>query len=154
MTDGRHVTSGEVAMLQAVYGTRIPYSVVMIYPRRWMWPFPQDRSMAPNGNVYMPGTEYANDYSNPAVDLYRRSTFVHEFAHIYQWYVIGETVWLRGPFNRTYDYVLLPGKKWSDYGLEQMAMIAQDWWLLKHGGRTLNPTQYPVSAYANLMPVK
>ncbi len=67
--------------------------------------------------------------------------------------MLNQKVWLRGPFDRTYDYQLTPGKKWTDYGLEQMAMIAQDWWLLSRGGPPQNPIAYPLAAYAALMPV-
>lgn len=152
--DGRAMTAGEVAMLREVYGPRLPYAKVRVHARRWSWPFPKDRAMAPDGEMYFPGDGYAADFSAPSVDLARRSTFVHEAAHLYQWYVLRQIVWLRGPFSRTYDYELKPGKAWTDYGLEQMAMIAQDWWLLRHGGRPLNRTPYPLAAYAGLMPVR
>lgn len=148
------MTGGEIAMLRQIYGNRIPYASIKVVPHRWMWPFPNDRSMAPNGTMYLPGDDYRPDFASPSVDLYHKSTFVHETTHLYQWYVLGQTVWLRGPFDRNYDYVLVPGKKWTDYGLEQMAMIAQDYFLLKNGGRPLNKTRYPLSAYAGLMPVK
>ena len=154
MADGRAITAGETIMLRAVYGSRLPYAKVKVYPHRLMWPFPTDRAMAPNGNIYMPGNEYATDFSDPKVDLLLRSTFVHEAAHLYQWYVLGRTVWLRGAFDRTYDYVLTPGKKWEDYGVEQSAMIAQDWWLLKHGGKVKNATVYKLADYSGLMPLK
>ena len=155
MADGRAITNGETAMLRAVYGSRLPYSKVTVYPHRWSWPFPTDRAMAPNGNIYMPGNEYAADFSNPKVDLLLRSTFVHESAHLYQWYVLGRTVWLRGMFDREYEYTLVAGKKWEDYGVEQSAMIAQDWWRLMQGALPLNKNvKYPLAAFAKLMPLR
>ena len=150
--DRRPLTPGEIAMLRSVYGTRIPYEKVKVSPHRWTWPFPQDRSMAPNGNMYFPGKEYVPDFSDPKVDMVRRSVFVHEGTHIFQWYVLQQTVWARGPFSRTYDYTLVPKKPWTSYGLEQMAMIAQDYWLKKHGGPTQNPAQYPMALYDAILP--
>ncbi len=152
--EGRPLTSGEVAMLRAVYGNRIPYAEVRVVPHRWTWPFHNDRSMAPNGIMYMPGDDYRSDFASPSVNISHRSTFVHEATHLYQWYVLNQIVWLIGPFDRRYEYTLVPGKRWTDYGLEQMAMIAQDYFLLSHGARRTNGPRYPLSAYAGLLPAK
>ena len=88
-------------MLREVYGDRIPYAKIKLYPHRWAWPFPNDRAMSPNGEMYFPGAEYAPDFSSPRENLAKRSVFIHEGAHIYQWYVLHQTVWVRGPFDRT-----------------------------------------------------
>ena len=111
--DGRQLTTGERAMLSSVYGRGIPYAKVTVFPRRWMWPFPNNRSMAPNGNMYMPGADYAADFAAPSVSLYHKGVFIHEGAHLYQWYVLGWTVWTRGPFARNYDYRLVPGQRYG-----------------------------------------
>ncbi len=154
MADGRGITGGEAAILGQVYGTRIPYAQVRVFPHRWSWPFPTDRSMAPNGNIYFPGKEYVPDFSAGGVDLAHRSTFVHEAAHLYQWYVLHRIVWLRGAFDREYEYAIERGKAWTAYGVEQMAMIAEDYYRLKNGGQPLNKIKYPLAAYAELMPAR
>lgn len=141
-------------MLQGVYGNRIPYAKINLFSHRWTWPFSEDRSMAPNGDMYFPGHQYADDFSSPSVNVVRRSVFVHEGAHLYQWYVLRRVVWARGPFARNYDYILVPDKPWKDYGLEQMAMIGQDYWLKKHGGPVQNPAQFPMAAYDALLPAR
>ena len=155
-SDGRALTSGERTMLSSVYGHRIPFSNVLVFPHRWSWPLPTNRSMAPNGNIYLPGADYAADLSAHTVSLYHKGVFVHEGAHLYQWYVLGWTVWARGPFDRDYDYKLIPGQPYDKYGLEQMGMIAEHYYVLKHGGRPSNlPVKsYTAESYAALLPVK
>ena len=147
----RRLTLGEIALLRTIYRDKIDYAQVRIHSERWTWPFPKDRAMAPNGDAYFPGAEYAADFSSPTVPLIQRSTFVHEAAHLYQWYGLGRTVWLRGPFDRNYDYTIIPGKKYEDYGLEQMGMIAQHYYILREGGRVRN---HVLADYAELMPVR
>lgn len=152
--DHRPLTEGEMDMLRSVYGVRIPLNKVKVEPHRWMWPFPQNRSMAPNGNMYFPGAEYVDDFSDSSVDIVQRSVFVHEGTHIYQWYVLHQIVWLRGPFQRTYEYNLVPGKAWQKYGLEQMGMIAQDYWLKMNGALTQNRAKYPLALYQAILPAQ
>ena len=107
--------------------------------------------MAPNGEAYFPGSEYAADFSSAATPLARRATFVHEAAHLYRWYGLHRTVWLRGPFARDYDYTLQPDKACQDYGLEQMGSIAEDYYIVREGGRNV---RYGLADYASLLPVK
>lgn len=154
--DGRPLTTGEQFMLSGVYGHKIPHARVLVFPRRWMWPFPNDRSMAPNGNMYMPGKDYATDFSAASVSLYHKGVFIHEGAHLYQWYVLGWIVWARGPFARNYGYKLIPGQAYNEYGLEQMGMIAEHYYVLKHGGYPagLPDKTYTAESYATLVPVR
>ncbi len=154
--DGRPLTAGERMMLSSVYGHRIPYAKVTVFARRWMWPFPNNRSMAPNGNMYMPGNDYADDFSKRGVSLYHRGVFIHEGAHLYQWYVLGWKVWAIGPFARNYDYKLIPGQAYDKYGLEQMGMIAEHYYVLRHGGHPADipDRSYTAESYAALLPVR
>lgn len=154
MTGSRHrwLSEGETAMLRSVYGDAIPYDRVRVHARRWFWPLSNKRAMAPNGHVYWPGADYADDFAAPDVPLSLRAVFVHEGAHLFQWYALGWTVWLRGPFDRNYDYRLVPGRRFAEYGLEQMGMIAQHHFTLARGGRIGLP--YAAADYAALLPVR
>ncbi len=147
----RNLTGGEITLLRSIFRDKIDYAKVRIHSERWTWPFPQDRAMAPNGDAYFPGDEYAPDFSLATVSLSKRATFVHEAAHLYQWYGLRRTVWLRGAFDRNYNYTLVPGKRYEDYGLEQMGSIAQDYYTLREGGR--HP-RYTLADYADLLPVR
>lgn len=146
----RPLTPGETAMLRAIYGDGIDYPRVRLHPRRLCWPFPRDRAMAPNGHVYLPGPNWAEDYSSDTVPLRLRALLVHEGAHLYQWYALGWTVWLRGAFDRTYRYALVQGRRYEAYGLEQMGMIAEHYYLLSQGRHTGLP--YPIEAYRAILP--
>ncbi len=145
----RPLTTGEIALLRGVFGDGIAYGQVRVHPQRLCWPFPRDRAMAPNGHLYFPGC-YEDDFAGPAVSLRRRALFVHEGAHLYQWYGLQQWVWLRGPFDRRYAYALVPGKPYEAYGLEQMGMIAEHYYLLANGGRTGLP--WPIEAYRAILP--
>lgn len=145
----RPLTSGERTLLQSVFSNWIDYDRVRIHSERWAPVFPNDRAMAPNGQVYFPGAEYAPDFS--VASFAKRATFVHEGTHLYQWYGLNQTVWLRGPFQRNYDYRLTPGKAFQDYGLEQMSMIAQHYYVLREGGRISLP--YTLADYQTMLPV-
>lgn len=153
---GRPLNAGEIGLLRGVYGDGIRYERVRIHPHRWFWPLPNNRSMAPNGHMYLPGADYAEDFAAPDVPLWHRGLFVHEGAHLFQHYGLGWTVWLRGPFDRNYGYRLEPGRPYRRYGLEQMAMIAQHWFLLSHGAhpRDLPDPTYTAAHYADLLPVR
>lgn len=145
----RLLTPGETRLLQSVFANNIDYAKVRIHSERWAVIFPNDRAMAPNGEVYFPGDEYAPDFSLAPLD--KRATFVHEATHLYQWYGLRQTVWLRGPFQRNYNYQLIKGRKFTDYGLEQMGMIAQHYYILREGGGI--PMPYTLADYASLLPV-
>lgn len=145
----RRLTLGETQILQSVFGNWIEYPRVRIHSERWAPVFPNDRAMAPNGEIYFPGAEYAADFA--FAPLAKRATFVHEGTHLYQWYGLRQTVWLRGPFQRNYNYALVPGRRFQDYGLEQMGMIAQHYYVLREGGRI--PLPYTLADYQALLPV-
>lgn len=147
----RPMTAGEIALLRTIFADKIDYSKARVHSERWMWPFPQDRAMAPNGDAYFPGNEYSPDFSLSSTPLLKRATFVHEATHLYQWYGLARTVWARGPFARNYNYTLIPGKRFEDYGLEQMGMIAQHYYTLREGGHIRN---HILSDYTNLLPVR
>lgn len=143
-------------MLTSVYGSAMPFARIRVHHGRWAWPFPNDRAMAPNGHIYMPGQNYAADYATPGVDINRKATFIHEGAHLYQWYVLGWNVWARGPFSRNYGYKIVPNMTYQQYGLEQMGMIAQHYFLLRSGVRPsdLPDPNYTLESYSALLPVR
>nr|WP_317893257.1 vgr related protein [uncultured Sphingomonas sp.] len=147
----RPLSPGETAMLRGVFGEGIDYARVRIHPRKWWFVFPGNRPMAPNGHAYFPGETHVPDFAAPGVPLWRKASFVHEGTHLYQWYGLKQWVWVRGPFQRNYDYRLEPGKPFTAYGLEQMGMIAQHYFTLANGGRI--PLPYTLADYAPLLPL-
>jgi len=148
----RVLSASEIGILRSVYGGRIDYNRVRIYNRTFL---PGMRTSAPNGGIYFAEPDYLADFGAAGSSLSKRSVFVHEGAHLYQWYVLNQTVWARGPFDRNYEYELVPGRAFKDYGLEQMGMIAQHYYILREGGSISDRRYqgYKLADYQTILPV-
>lgn len=149
---GRRLTAGEIAMQRAMFGGGVNYARARIHPYNLWWPFPNTRTIAPNGSIYFPPLHYRPDFSAADVPLGLKALFMHESTHVYQWHVLGWWVWARGPFDRNYSYELVPGRRFDQYGLEQMGMIVQHYYMLLHGGVVSKP--YAASDYETLLPLR
>jgi hypothetical protein len=146
----RVLTLGETMMLQSVFGTGINYPSVRVHNHKYIFFQPDDTAMTPNGQIYFPSAHYLADFSTAS--LGDRAWFVHEGAHLYQYYGLGWNLIMRAPFDRGYDYTLDSKKTGlSEYGLEQMGDIAQDYFRLKNGGSISK--KYALSDYAALLPI-
>ena len=90
--------------------------------------------MAPRGHLHFHplGEAYCDDFST--VSPHRQGLFIHEMTHVWQtqtrgdWYLILH----RRPWAR-YKYTLKPGRKLTDYGIEQQAEIVRHAFLLRCG---------------------
>ena len=90
--------------------------------------------MAPRGHLHFHplGEAYCDDFST--VSPHRQGLFIHEMTHVWQtqtrgdWYLILH----RRPWAR-YKYTLKPGRKLTDYGIEQQAEIVRHAFLLRNG---------------------
>ncbi len=137
---GRLLTEAEINLCRSVFGEAIDYRTVRIYNRKW-WPFqPRRVTMAPDGNLWFhpKGGLFRDDYA--PTDLNLQGLFIHEMVHVWQHQ---QGVFLpiaRHPFCR-YDYRLIPGKAFADYGIEQQAEIVRHDFLLKQGARLKNGFQ-------------
>jgi len=82
--------------------------------------------------VYWPGA--LDDFTVP--DAWREMAILqHELHHLWE-YAVGDLTWLGyglNPRNWVYRYHLKPHSRWSDFGAEQRACIAEDLWLIEHG---------------------
>lgn len=117
-------------MLRSVFRSGITYPSVRVHNFKHFFFQPDNTAMTPNGEIYFPPGHYAGDFST--ANLSKRAWFVHESAHLYQHYGLKWNVYVRGAVDREYTYTLDPAKtKLSDYGLEQMGDIAQDYYILK-----------------------
>ncbi len=122
---------------------RFNYATTGIYDGKWK-PFqPDNRAMAPNGNIYFPDTSYEEDFSgSKSISNRDRRTFIHEMTHVWQ-HQHGKAVKTRGAALGVlgvavdpYAYKLYPlrdvnFKDLSDYGLEQQAAIVGDYYALR-----------------------
>lgn len=82
--------------------------------------------------VYWPGA--LENFAAP--DAWRQMALLqHELHHLWE-YAVGDLTWWRyglDPRNWRYGYDLTPRSRWSDFGAEQRASIAEHLWLIEHG---------------------
>jgi hypothetical protein len=82
--------------------------------------------------LYWPGAR--EDFSAPGAwrDM---AILQHELHHLWE-YAVGDLTplgYALNPRNWAYRYRLTPQSRWSDFGAEQRACIAEDLWLIEHG---------------------
>jgi hypothetical protein len=147
----RGLTEGEKALLESVFASHIDYTATRVFGRKWQFFQPDDTAMTPNGNIYFPPAHYIADFSLASVPLHKRAWFVHEGAHLYQFYGLGWNVIARGIIDRNYRYELVKGKKLAAYGLEQMGSIAADYYTLTSHGTIKNT--YALADFADALPL-
>lgn len=128
------LTPGEMALVRSVFGQAIDCSRVTLRRRRWWWLQPRGITMAPMGHLHFhPGSLYYCDDFSQAAPAYQ-GHFIHEMTHVWQsqtrgwWYLP-----LVGPFQRSYRYTLKPGKRLSDYNIEQQAEIVSHAFMWRQG---------------------
>jgi hypothetical protein len=131
----RPLTSGEVALVQSVFGDGVDCAKVRILRRKW-FPFqPRKVTMAPMGHIHFhpQGRSYCDDFG--AAPLSLQGHFIHEMVHVWQVQHKGDWFLLlhRRPWTR-YDYSLRPGWPLERYGIEQQAEIVRHAFILMRGG--------------------
>lgn len=83
-------------------------------------------AVSPNGNIYFHKDDFCADFA--VQPLHIRAWFVHELVHVWQ-VQQGMAVLRRAFFDRRYRYVLIEGKPFWRYGIEQQAKIVEDWYV-------------------------
>ncbi|WOE74149.1 vgr related protein [Alterisphingorhabdus coralli] len=126
------MTSGEIALVQSVFGDAIDLAPVQLCHSKWFWFQPRKTVMAPLGHIHFhPHSPYwSEDFSQERIGL--RGLFIHEMVHVWQHQ---QGIFLplkRLPFAR-YGYSLKPGWTLERYGIEQQAEIVRHVYLLREG---------------------
>jgi len=139
--NGRRLTSGEMVLARNIFGGSINYGNVTIYHKRY-WIQTGDWVMTPNGNIYAP-TTYEADYSGATVVYGRRSLFIHEMVHVWQYQnnvtsIVFGAIFARlsSPFSygsSVYAYDLDRSKDLMDYSMERQAAIIEDYFRITEG---------------------
>lgn len=117
-----------------MFGDAIDTGKVTVRRRRWFPLQPRKVTMAPMGHLHFHplSGSYCDDFSH--ADMALKGHFIHEMTHVWQtqtrgrWYLV-----TRRPFSRRYDYVLHPGWRLEQYGIEQQAEIVRHAFLLRNG---------------------
>lgn len=102
--------------------------------------------MTPNGEIYISGSIYKNDYAIEAPKF--RGLFIHEMAHVWQFQLnilslvgaaINERILNVFDYAKAYKYELVAGKDLLQYRIEQQAQIIEDYYLQQVAGVILIP---------------
>lgn len=164
----RSLTPGETQLASSIFGGKINYTKVRIVLGSWAPVQAYDRPMTPDGNIYISsatgshGSAYSSDYSKQAILgqklVYSQSDFIHEMTHVWQYqsgmWVKTDWVMQRDWRDSSYDYDFstFGTIDFKKYGIEQQAMITQDFYLLLHsatiyrnGGAVQHPP--PLQSY-------
>jgi hypothetical protein len=145
----RSLTRGERALAASVFGAAIDLDQPTVRNAKF-WVFhPRRVTMAPDGHIWCHprGSNWCADYA--AQPLGMQAHFIHEMTHVWQVQQGGHLGWRRLPFAR-YGYVLVPGKPFAGYGIEQQACIVADAYCLR--ADRLLPGRPELAAYAAILP--
>tara|TARA_R110002051_G_scaffold46820_1_gene93431 strand:- start:994 stop:1443 length:450 start_codon:yes stop_codon:yes gene_type:complete len=146
---GRALTEAEIGLCMSIFGEAIDYDRVMVFNRKW-WLFQNPRvTMAPDGNLWFhpKSNLFCDDFCGSPRNI--QALFIHEMVHVWQHQQGVFLPLARYPFAR-YNYELLPGKIFSEYGVEQQAEIVSHYFLLKQGAQLKNG--YRIADYVGILP--
>jgi type VI secretion system secreted protein VgrG len=135
----RYLTENEIKLAEQVYGDAIDYKGVKVFNRSYLF-LPDifnDRSHAPNGNIYISDT---NKRSIDLSEKYSNQTFlIHELGHVWQFHngkdprlsaiFYMESDNLKINYKPDYDYKFDENLSFHDYNLEQQASIFEDYYI-------------------------
>lgn len=125
----RLLTVGEKALARSVFGDSLCLDEVHLKTAWWVL---KNYAVSPNGNIYFHPTDWIADFSHAS--LSKQSWLIHELTHVWQ-LQRGLKVVRGAVINRRYDYVLVTGKSFFKYGIEQQARMVQDYFLHRQRGQ-------------------
>lgn len=125
----RKLTMSEQALAHSVFGDSLILDDIELKTARWVL---QNYAVSPNGNIYFHPADWITDFGN--APLGKQSWLIHELTHVWQLQQ-GLKVVRGAIINRRYDYVLVVGKSFFDYGIEQQARMVQDYFVRRARGQ-------------------
>jgi hypothetical protein len=146
----RRLTENELALAKSVFGNSINYKRVRIHDHphpvyRKLGLQPDHIGITNISNIYMPADCYEKDYALSR----QRAFFIHELTHVWQSQnhplralkdlteaVVGTALKHKFNYGAIYAFHLDPKKDLMDYGLEQQASMVEEYFVVKHEGRS------------------
>jgi hypothetical protein len=140
----RKITTGERALLRSIFEETLPYEGLQVDTNDGNWGG-KTNSITPENIPHFATTILCADFSDAAVDFEDKSTFIHEFMHVWQFYhgvhKVGGFIWqgLRhlGDYDKAYPYDLSDNDDILDFNFEQQAAIIEDFYRIGQGKSTL-----------------
>jgi hypothetical protein len=146
LPDRRPVTGGETTLLMSVFDHTLPFGTLTV-ARNVGDIGGVDNSLTPGNQPWLATSIWCADFSDAAVSDEDRSTFIHEFVHVWQYYhgiTKLSAIWLAarhlGDYEAAYAYDLSDEDDLTDFNIEQQASIIEDWWRVKKGMSPLKNT--------------
>ena len=152
MSDGRTIEIEEQDYLTQLFGEKsdgsdpLDYEQVTVYNREWEGPSflpffdqPDDRPMAPDGNVYYPpGHPRYKDNFGTQGSTEEKAEFGHETWHAKQKQHLGEVEfqkkWLETAEDYDYSEFIDGHKTWQEMGIEEQGKFWEDLYKYEQGG--------------------
>ena len=137
----RRITAGERQLLRSVFEQTLPYEGLEVDTNDGNWGG-KGNSITPQGIPYFSTEIFCSDFSAADTD---KSTFIHEFMHVWQFYhgvhkVLGflsQGIRTLGDYDKAYPYDLSDSNDLLDFNFEQQAAIIEDFWRVNQGMRAL-----------------
>lgn len=149
--ESRELTAGEISLAKLMFKDSIPYKKVrMVRGELLGMPDHSENAMTPFGEIHLPSKKYdeIKDFSSGTEE--EKRWFIHEMAHVWQYFAMDICVACRGvgistkggylqkhPSGRlmAYFYDLLGAdakKEFKDFNIEQQADIICHYFLVKY----------------------
>ena len=125
----RPLSADEIILAHSVFGNNINLDNVQLKTAWWVL---KNYAVSPNGNIYFHPADWVNDFSVTSVS--KQSWLIHELTHVWQLQQ-GLNVVRGALIDRRYDYVLIAGKSFFHYGIEQQARMVQDYFIRRQRGQ-------------------
>jgi hypothetical protein len=140
----RHITAGERQLLRSVFQDTLPYEGLEVDTNDGNWGG-EKNSITPEEIPHFATGIFCSDFSASTVNNNIKTTFIHEFMHVWQFYhgvhkVLGFlSQAIRHPtdYGKAYPYDLSDSNDLLDFNFEQQAAIIADYWRLNEGERAL-----------------
>lgn len=125
----RKLTGAEIALARTVFGENINLDNVKLKTAWWVL---KHYAVSPNGNIYFHRDDWITDFTRES--LSKQGWLIHELTHV--WQLQQGLKVIRGALmNRRYQYELVTGKPFFDYGIEQQAKMVQDYFIRQQRGQ-------------------
>ena len=125
----RKLTAAEIALARTIFGEDINLDNVQLKTAWWVL---KNYAVSPNGNIYFHRDNWITDFTQES--LSKQGWLIHELTHVWQLQQ-GLKVVRGALMNRRYQYELITGKPFFDYGIEQQARMVQDYFIHQQRGQ-------------------
>ena len=125
----RKLNTAEIDLARTVFGSHINLDSVQLKTAWWVL---RNYAVSPNGNIYFHRDNWITDFTQASIS--KQGWLIHELTHVWQLQQ-GLKVVRGALMNRRYQYELVIGKPFFDYGIEQQARMVQDYFIRQQRGQ-------------------